>query len=139
MIESIDHVNIQTRQLDTMIAWYTDVLGLRNGPRPDFAFRGAWLYVGDHPIVHLVEMADAPRGGGALALEHAAFRASDLPSFLEKLTASGTDYKIGGADFLSVVQVNVWDPDGNHLHVDFPKEEAAGIDVMAPTARAEPD
>jgi hypothetical protein len=28
-----------------------------------------------------------------------------------------------------VLQVNVWDPDGNHIHVDFDLAEADGIDV----------
>lgn len=139
MITGLDHVNLQTRQLAAMTQFYTEILGLENGYRPDFGFPGAWLYIGDTPVVHLVDMADAPRGGGALALEHAAFRASGLPDFIAKLEAAGVDYKIGGADFLPIVQVNVWDPDGNHLHVDFPREEAAGMETMTPVPRAEPD
>ncbi len=27
------------------------------------------------------------------------------------------------------VQVNIWDPDGNHIHVDFAASESADIDV----------
>lgn len=124
MIQALDHVNLQTRQLDAMIAWYEEVLGLTKGPRPAFPSPGAWMYACDQPIIHLVEMADAPRGGGALTLEHAAFRASGLKHFLDRLDARGEHYEVGGADFLPVVQVNVWDPDGNHLHVDFPRDEA---------------
>ena len=35
-IGKLDHVNLRTTQLDTMIAWYENVLGLTNGPRPGF-------------------------------------------------------------------------------------------------------
>ena len=139
MITGLDHVNLQTRQLGVMIAWYEEVLGLTNGPRPEFPFAGAWMYAGDQPVIHLVETADAPRGGGALALEHAAFRASGLPAFLDRLDARGETYTVGGADFLPIVLVNVWDPDGNHLHIDFPKSEAEGVEITPPSARAEPD
>ena len=139
MITGLDHVNLQTRQLDVMVAWYRDVLGLEEGARPDFPFAGAWMYAGHQPIIHLVEMADAPRGGGALALEHAALRATGLKEFLARLDARGETYKIGGADYLPIVLVNIWDPDGNHLHVDFARQEADGlVEPEAPAARPEP-
>ena len=40
-IGKLDHVNVRTNQLDAMIGWYTDVLGMRTGARPDFPFPGA--------------------------------------------------------------------------------------------------
>jgi len=49
----LDHVNIRTRQLSVVRAFYTDVLGLKDGPRPPFGHPGAWLYAGDRPVVHL--------------------------------------------------------------------------------------
>ena len=54
-IERLDHVNVVTTRLDEMVTWYQTVLGLTLGPRPNFPFPGAWLYAGDHPVVHLVE------------------------------------------------------------------------------------
>ena len=53
MCLALDHVNIRTRRLSVLRAFYTDVLGLKDGPRPPFGHPGAWLYAGDHPIVHL--------------------------------------------------------------------------------------
>ncbi|MEL6884287.1 MAG: VOC family protein [Pseudomonadota bacterium] len=120
-IERLDHVNLRTAQLDQMIRWYVDVLGLTQGPRPDFGFAGAWLYAGDVALVHLVAV-DAPSGAGSetpLKMEHVAFRATDEPAFRQRLEDSGSTYRavpIGGTD---LVAYNVWDPDGNHLHVDF--------------------
>lgn len=31
---AFDHVNIRTIQLNRMVAWYEQVLGLNSGPRP---------------------------------------------------------------------------------------------------------
>jgi NADPH:quinone reductase-like Zn-dependent oxidoreductase len=39
-IEKLDHVNLRTTQLDSMIDWYSNVLGMRSGDRPDFPFSG---------------------------------------------------------------------------------------------------
>ncbi|KKM61098.1 hypothetical protein LCGC14_1535120 [marine sediment metagenome] len=35
-VRRLDHVNIQTAQVATMVDWYSDIIGLRTGPRPDF-------------------------------------------------------------------------------------------------------
>ncbi len=131
MIERLDHVNLQTVQMDAMIAWYTRYLQLKSGPRPPFPFPGAWLYAGDLPVVHLVEVAQAPPKAADLALEHAAFRAKGLPGFLGRLAAGQEPHRVVQVPNMPLVQVNVWDPDGNHLHVDFDAAEAEGLDLEA--------
>lgn len=129
MIERLDHVNLQTVQLGAMIAWYTEILQLKQGYRPNFPFAGAWIYAGDMPIVHLVEVATAPPKATDLALEHAAFRAKGLRGFLDRLQAADERLRVVRVPDMPLVQVNVWDPDGNHLHVDFDAAEADGIDI----------
>lgn len=118
----LDHVNLRTGHLDKMIRWYSDVLGLSEGWRPPFAFPGAWLYAGDTPVVHLVAVEGTPRTGGDIALEHFALYAggpSELQAFRDRLMAAGLtaeERQVPGTDIL---QLNLHDPDGNHLHVDF--------------------
>lgn len=129
MIERLDHVNLQTVQLATMIAWYEGILHLKSGYRPNFPFAGAWIYAGDIPVVHLVEVPGAPPKASDLALEHAAFRAAGLPDFLQRLKAAGEPFRVVRVPDVPLVQVNVWDPDGNHLHIDFHAAEAEGIDI----------
>ncbi len=129
-IQGLDHVNVRTAALDAMVAWYGRVLGLTPGPRPDFPFPGAWLYAGERPLIHLVATGAAPGADPAdLRLEHFALAASDLPAFLERLEADGEPYRLRRLPTFGIVQVNVWDPDGNHIHVDFDAAEAAGRDV----------
>lgn len=119
----LDHVNVRTVNLDVMRAWYCDVLGLTDGYRPDFRFPGAWLYIGDHPVVHLVEI-DRPRAGHEPRIEHFAFSAAGLCEFLENLTRRGIDYRPARIPEIGALQVNIHDPDGNRIHVDFPADEA---------------
>jgi catechol 2,3-dioxygenase-like lactoylglutathione lyase family enzyme len=114
----LDHVNVRTSQVDVMVRWYESVLGMRSGPRPDFPFPGAWLYCGDHPCVHLVGVAAAPANQDP-KLEHFAFAASGLEGFLARLTRDRIRHETRRVPGLGIIQVNVWDPDGNHIHIDF--------------------
>ncbi len=43
----LQHFLIQTTDLAGTAKWYVDVLGLREGPHPDFKFPVVWLYL-DH-------------------------------------------------------------------------------------------
>lgn len=118
MLTALDHVNIRTARLDAMVAWYGRVLGLAAGWRPPFDFPGAWLYVGAHPAVHLVGVA-APPAGLEPRIEHFAFAATGRAAFLARLEAEGVPVRLGGVPGTGIVQVNLHDPDGNHIHIDF--------------------
>ena len=121
MIEKLDHVNLRTTRLEEMIQWYQKVLGLTAGPRPDFPFKGAWLYVGDQSVVHLVEIENPEATGSerALKLEHFAFTATSLEAFEIRLNAREERYHRSVIPGTNTLAYNIWDPDGNHIHVDF--------------------
>jgi catechol 2,3-dioxygenase-like lactoylglutathione lyase family enzyme len=119
---TLDHVNIRTARVDVLAAFYEAVLGLVRGPRPPFPFGGAWLYSGDKPVVHLVDAgARALTSAGAeeLRLSHFAFRADGLDAFLARLTQLRITCRVAKLPGTDVTQVNLLDPDGNALHVDF--------------------
>ena len=121
----LDHVNLRTTRLDRLIDWYTEVLGMHPGARPDFSFPGAWLYAGDDAAVHIVGI-DGPAGVGSeaeLRLEHFAFSASGRREFETRLEALGERYRRIDIPDFGIIQINLWDPDGNHIHVDFPASE----------------
>jgi catechol 2,3-dioxygenase-like lactoylglutathione lyase family enzyme len=40
-------------ELERLRDFYCDVLGMKEGPRPDFGFPGHWLYLGDSALLHL--------------------------------------------------------------------------------------
>ena len=124
-IVKLDHVNVRTNHLKIMIDWYTNVLGMRQGDRPNFSFGGAWMYAGDAPAVHLVEVDEDPGTGSEsdLKLEHFAFAATGRVEFEARLQTMGEQFRCSELKSANLVQVNVWDPDGNHIHVDFKADE----------------
>lgn len=124
MIERLDHLNIRTAQLDVMIAWYGKFLGMTTGPRPPFPFPGAWMYANGFPLVHLVAVDVEPGSDPSdLKLEHGAFRATGFQDMVAKLEAAGERFTIDPVPDFPIVQINVWDPDGNHLHIDYHTDE----------------
>lgn len=123
-IGKLDHVNVRTANLEKMVAWYGERLGMMPGKRPNFPFPGAWLYTGDNAAVHLIGVDEAPPKQGDLQLEHFAFRASGFASLKERLEAAGEAYEVVPVPDAGIVQINCWDPDGNHIHIDFPEAEA---------------
>ena len=124
-LTAFDHVNVRTGNLQPMIAFYGDILGLHPGPRPPFRVGGAWLYLGDQAYVHLVETSAPPPDTPDLKLEHFAFRATGLADFRARLDAAGVAHSVDPVPDFPMVQVNFRDPDGNHIHVDFDKGEDA--------------
>lgn len=123
-LKAFDHVNIKTANLDNMVAWYEDVLGLVSGARPEFPFDGAWLYLGNLAIVHLVAQAE-PAKSIDPQIEHFAISAEGLNDFVKKLKDRGIEPKVNRIESFGIVQVNIFDPDGNHIHIDFRSEELA--------------
>ncbi|MES1188707.1 MAG: VOC family protein [Myxococcales bacterium] len=125
MIRRLDHVNVRTSNLERLVRFYSEALGLEQGERPPLGFPGAWLYAGDQAVIHLVGVEQQPQPQGSLRLEHFAFSASNLPGFLERLARQGVEFKQSRQAGTGNVIINVQDPDGNRLHVDFPAAEAA--------------
>ena len=128
-LKRLDHINVNTTQLEKLKAFYSDVLGMRPGPRPNFSFGGAWMYCEDQPAVHLVERSHLDPLSGDLRLQHFAFAAEDLGGLLERLKRLDVPYRVGFVEDFQICQINVTDPDGNHLHIDFPLAEARRLGV----------
>ncbi|CAN5186783.1 VOC family protein [soil metagenome] len=127
MIQRMDHFTIVTDQVAATVAFY-ERLGLSSGPRPDFGVGGAWLYVHDHPVLHVVETArmPEPRRG---ALDHMAFFARDFVAVAERLTAAGIGYRVIRTPRpFSLWQVFIDDPNGVEVELDFAPDETPPAD-----------
>ncbi len=48
-----------------------------------------------------------------------------MAAFIDRLEARGERYRLNPIEDFGIVQVNLWDPDGNHIHVDFDAAERA--------------
>src|SRR5437763_17151832 len=71
----LDHFNIRTRKLADTVRFYEDVLGLKKGERPNFAFPGAWMCSEGKPVVHLVDISptDEQQKADSGVVHHVAF------------------------------------------------------------------
>lgn len=118
----LDHVNLRTARLEEMRRFYSEILGLEDGQRPDFGFDGAWLYLGDKACVHLVpaEKTPAARDPG---IEHFAFRSLGAADMIRKLQRNGVGFDVLPRRQLGVLQINLRDPDGNHIELAYPPRE----------------
>lgn len=118
-IGRLDHVNIRTSNLEGMIEWYESILGMKNGDRPPFPFPGAWLYTDGDAAVHLIGLEPTPVNGDDLQLEHFAFQAFGFDEYKAHLDANGVRFEEVVVPGIGITQLNIWDPDGNHIHIDF--------------------
>lgn len=124
-VKKLDHVNVRTANLDGMVEWYGRMLGMLPGPRPDFPFPGAWLYAGEDAALHLIGVEAEPGADATdLKLEHFALRATGMKELLERAAGAGEKADVRKVPGFPIVQVNMWDPDGNHIHIDFGVDEA---------------
>ena len=121
----LDHVNVRTANVEGMAEWYARVLGMPSGKRPPFPFPGAWLYVGDHAAVHLVGVTETPAGTDP-KVEHFAFQAKGLATFEARLAELGERFEKRVVPGFGITQINIWDPDGNHIHIDFAPGDVSG-------------
>jgi catechol 2,3-dioxygenase-like lactoylglutathione lyase family enzyme len=119
-IDQLQHINIRCADVDRTKAFYVQILGLRVGERPPFQSAGYWLYLGDHPIVHLVQRppGDEPKAGSG-NLDHVAFRGVDLDGTRSALAAAGLAYREQVVPRDNVVQIFVQDPDGIQVELNF--------------------
>jgi catechol 2,3-dioxygenase-like lactoylglutathione lyase family enzyme len=125
-VKALDHVNIRTARLGEMVAFYSEVLGMRPGARPPFTFNGAWLYCGERAAVHLVEVSRAPQAGEP-RIGHFAFQAVGLADFLTRLRGKDIACQVSVVPDLDLRQVFLHDPDGNQVEVTFAAEETADL------------
>ena len=116
-IRALDHVNILTDDLAATVAFYREVIGLEEGPRPPFPFPGAWLYCGDRPVVHLIQReGDGERRPDTGAIDHVAFEAED---FRRRLQARGLAHETRLVPGGGMRQIFLRDPNGVKLELNF--------------------
>lgn len=138
-VSGLAHFLIATEDMAATRDWYCAVLGLTEGPHPDFNFPVCWLYAEGRDVVHIAQSASAAgdnqkaylgrvgeRAAATGALDHVAFHASGLDASLERLKRHGVEYFERRADDQALYQVFCYDPNGIKVELNFPATEAAG-------------
>ncbi len=125
-VTGMNHFTILTDDLDTTLAFYRDFLGLTPGPRPPFAFPGAWLYAegtGD-AILHVV--AGKPRESLVKGvIDHMAFSGSGLADTVARLKSRGIPHELRKLPGYGTWQLFFDDPNRARIEIDFDPSETA--------------
>ncbi len=133
-IEKLDHYSIRTKDVESTSRFYTEVMGLEVGPRPNFPFPGVWLYQGRSAVVHVIGIdPDDPSGlhdflgdkgvekqSGTGAIDHIAFASSDLGAMRERFQAAKVPFRERTVPTLNLHQVFLEDPNGVTIELNFP-------------------
>ena len=130
-LKRIEHYNIHTTRLAETVAFYDRVLGMKAGDRPPFPFPGAWIYLGDTPVLHLVDVSDGQRAAragqhGTGLLDHIAFEAVDLPAMRATLAREKVPFEERVVPRTGITQLFVVDPNGLTLELNFAETARAG-------------
>ncbi|MEQ8397017.1 VOC family protein [Thalassobaculum sp.] len=148
-LTDLQHLLIQVADLDATVDWYVDVLGLEEGPHPDFGFPVRWLYLGGKDVLHLTEggaavsaqrrqyvgqQSQAVEGTGVV--DHVAFGATGLDATIAHLKDKGVAFTERRADLVTAYQLFLLDPNGVKVELNFPANEAVGriAEVMGGTS-----
>ena len=118
----VDHFNIviSPSQVDATLKFYREVLGLREGFRPDFGRPGWWLYAGEHPVLHISLKDVAPTVGSTCSFDHIALNATDwteMKARLERLNVPYREQRVQGN--AAALQVFFQDVNGLKIELDY--------------------
>ena len=117
----LDHFNIRTRNLGATVRFYEDILGLEKGPRPNFAFPGAWMYSDGRAVVHLVDISptDEPQKPGSGVVHHVAFVSSGFRDMKQRLKGKGVEFEAREVPGGDLWQIFVTDPNGVLIELNY--------------------
>lgn len=75
--KGFDHYAIHVLDVEESTAFYRDIVGFKQLPRPDFDFKGAWFDIGNGHELHLIEEKELAIISGSRRL-HFAFTITNV-------------------------------------------------------------
>lgn len=121
-IEGMNHFTILSSNLERSKAFYTAILGLKEGYRPPLNSLGAWLYASDQAILHIIAGRAMPANAAGV-IDHMAFTASNLQAIVDTLKQQNIYYELHRLEDLKIWQLFFYDPDGARVELDFSADE----------------
>ncbi len=126
-ITGLLHVAIKTEDLDTTVAFYTRLLGLRLAPRPDFGYPGAWIAVPTpvgEAVIHIYAGGPALGRDGTVtpgtgAIDHVSITAVGWNDFRDRFARAGLPWREFLIPGTTYWQLFVYDPSGVQLELTF--------------------
>ena len=115
---SFRHVTITVTDLEQARAFYRDVIGLAEIPRPDFGVPGIWFGLDGELQLHILvnealRKPEAERASWTICYPHFALATDDVAAKTAALEAAGHEVMTQTVAEAGFAQVFVKDPDGN--------------------------
>src|ERR1700750_684186 len=135
-VGTLDHFNIRTRKLDDTVRFYEDVMGLEKGPRPNFAFPGAWMYSDGKAVVHLVDISGTSelQKPDSRVVHHVVLCSRGFDDMRQRLKAKDMRFEARQVPGGELWQIFVDDPNGVLIELNY--EAAKEDSVSAPKETA---
>src|SRR5512140_123072 len=125
-LSRIEHCLVVADDMEATRDWYCNVLGMEEGPHPDFGFPVYWLYLNGRDVVHIGQSAkhagesqknylgrtSRNTGSGTGAIDHIAFRATGLAAMMAQLRSRGIEFTERRAGNQARYQLFMVDPNG---------------------------
>jgi catechol 2,3-dioxygenase-like lactoylglutathione lyase family enzyme len=147
---SLNHFSIRSVEIEKTTKFYTQLLGLTVGPRPDFNFPGVWLYNGAdndwaNAVLHLIAIDKNDTNGlkqylgdrdsaalhGSGAVDHIAFFATGLEEKLQLFKRLDIVFKERSVPVIKLHQIFLEDPNGIVIELNFPADEKTALDAKS--------
>ena len=114
-VATIDHVNVETDDVDRSAKFYREIIGLKEGPRPDFDRPGYWMYAGAQPVVHIIKTAPDNKmltGSKDASISHFSLQIKDFDAAKKHLDFHGIRYQTNIVSGTEIKQLFLEDPEG---------------------------
>jgi len=124
MIVGMNHFTVIAEDRQKTLDFYTRLLGLAEGHRPDLGFDGAWLY-GEAPqaVLHLYFDRKPPTQRAGV-IDHMAFSARDVKAVKARFDEAGIKYDLRQQKESGIWQLFTYDPTGAKVELDFDPAES---------------
>lgn len=116
-------------EIPSLLDFYTRVMRLTVGARPEIPAPGAWLYAGGQPIVHLyahLSTPDAPAEPATGHVDHISFRSRGLWEMRKHLRGLGVPFVEAPIPGWAIQQLFLHDPRGLKIEMTFWMDQEEG-------------
>ena len=130
-VTALHHFTIRCTpdELPPLLDFYTRVMRLTVGARPEIPAPGAWLYADGEPIVHLyahLATPDRPVEPATGHLDHISFRTGGLAEMRSHLNALGVPFAEAPVPVWPLHQLFLHDPRGLKIEMTFWLDQEGG-------------
>ena len=115
----LEHYLVLTDDIEKTKDFYCDVLGMKQGFRPELEFPGYWLYVEDAVWTRKVGIPISARAPATGPVDHIAFNATGFDEIRSRIKQRDVPFSENSLPEISMRQIFTRDPNGVPIEINF--------------------